>query len=244
MSLRAGLLALALAACAPLPQRAGIPTEWRPSPNFNERRPNFVVLHHTSNAAAERALATLTDAAREVSAHYLVARDGRIYQLVDEHARAWHAGASYWGGATDLNSASIGVELDNDGVQPYPQVQIDALLRLLADLRARLAIPAANVIGHADVAPGRKSDPDRNFPWRLLAEKGFGLWCEAQSGPPPAQFDDATALAALGYSVSDLEAAVAAFKRHYVPEDAEPGLRDADRARLACLLALKRVAGW
>src|SRR5512134_692290 len=126
-----GALLIAVAACAPLPQRAGVPVEQRPSPNFGERRPNFVILHHTSNDAAEPALRTLTDRLQKVSAHYLVARDGTIYYLVDELARAWHAGDSYWGGQRDLNSASIGIELDNDGQEPFAENQLTSLLALL-----------------------------------------------------------------------------------------------------------------
>ena len=102
-----------------------------PSPNHNARRPNFVILHDTSNSTVDRALRTLTDPAREVSAHYLIGRDGTLYQLVDESRRAWHAGASYWGGDTDLNSASIGIELDNTGAEPYSEAQILSLLDLL-----------------------------------------------------------------------------------------------------------------
>src|SRR5512143_1087954 len=174
--LRAAYLVVLMVAflwgCAPTPQRAGIPTEWRPSPNFNERRPNLVVLHHTGSDTAERALRTLSSPALEVSAHYLVGRDGTVYQLVDERARAWHAGAARWGAITDVNSSSLGIELVNDGEEPYAEPQIVALLALLADIRQRYRIPAANFIGHADVAPRRKVDPGRNFPWQRLAEQG------------------------------------------------------------------------
>jgi N-acetylmuramoyl-L-alanine amidase len=131
------LLLVAAAACAPLPPRTSMPVEQRPSPNFNERRPNYVILHHSSNDTAEAALATLTNAARQVSAHYLIGRDGTIYYLVDELARAWHAGESYWAGNSDLNSASIGIELDNNGEEPFTDPQIAVLLALLGDLKAR-----------------------------------------------------------------------------------------------------------
>ena len=179
------LLALVLGACAPLPQRAGIPTQWLPSPNHDDRRANFVILHHTSGDSARHSLRTLTDAAREVSAHYLVGRDGSIWQLVDERLRAWHAGESYWGGHTDLNSASLGIELDNNGEEPFADVQIVALLALLRDITTRHRIPANNILGHGDVAPGRKVDPSRHFPWRVLAEHGFGLWCEPPNTQAP-----------------------------------------------------------
>lgn len=236
----ATLLALTLAACAPAPQRAGIPTEWRPSPNHDARRPSYVLLHHTGSATAERGLQVLTDPAKAVSAHYLVAQDGTIYQLVDEGARAWHAGASRWGGVTDINSLSIGIELVNDGEAPYPEKQIAALLALLADLRERYQIPAANVLGHADVAPTRKADPGRNFPWRSLAAQGFGLWCEPPLPSPPAAFDAMEALRSLGYDLSDPEAAVRAFKVRYAPDDAVPELSEEQRGLLYCLLLKSR----
>jgi N-acetylmuramoyl-L-alanine amidase len=231
-----GLMATLLGACAPTPQRAGIPTEWRPSPNFNERRPHLVILHHTGSDTAERALRTLSSPALAVSAHYLVGRDGTVFQLVDERSRAWHAGAARWGAITDLNSSSLGIELVNDGEEPYTEPQIASLLRLLADIRQRYRIPAANFIGHADVAPRRKVDPGRNFPWKRLAEQGFGLWCEAPLAPPPSPFDAVAALQALGYDTVDAEAAIGAFKLHFAPDRSAPLLDDADAALLHCLL--------
>ena len=235
------LLLLALAACAPVPQRAGIPTEWQPSPNFNERKPNYVILHHTSDDNIEQALLTLADPLRQVSAHYLVGRDGRIVQLVDERARAWHAGASKWGADTDLNSTSIGIELDNNGAEAFPATQISALLRLLADIKERYHIPSANFLGHADVAPGRKVDPSAYFPWRTLAQHGFGLWCDSPLLPPPQPFDTALELRALGYDTDDLAAAVRAFKLHYLPQQTGSELDTEGRALLDCLY--RKTAG-
>jgi len=235
------LALLPLAACAPLPREpvgTGMPVRWQASPNFDERRPNFVILHQTSNDTAERALRTLTDPARQVSAHYLVARDGAIHQLVDERARAWHAGESWWGGLTDLNSASIGIELDNNGEELFAEPQIIALLELLTDIKARLRIPAANFLGHGDIAPGRKVDPSRYFPWRRLAQQGFGLWCDGPA-PAPAGVDPLLALQALGYEVGAGETALRAFRRHWAGDDASADLSDADRAMLHCLVGLK-----
>jgi N-acetylmuramoyl-L-alanine amidase len=228
-------LLLALSACAPVPQRAGIPTEWQASPNFNERRPNFVILHHTSDDTVDQALRTLADPLRSVSAHYLIGRDGNIIQLVDERARAWHAGESRWGADTDLNSSSLGIELDNNGFEPFPDAQISSLLRLLADIKERYRIPTANFLGHADIAPGRKVDPSRYFPWKTLAENGYGLWCDPPLAPPQQPVDEELELRALGYDTDDLAAAVRSFKLHFMPDEPASGLDDGGRALLYCL---------
>ena len=241
-SLRAGiaLLALLLGGCAQLHKYTPLPVVQHPSVNFNERRPSFVILHHTGNADVKRALDTLSNLVFQVSAHYLVARDGTIYYLVDEMKRAWHAGDSWWGGPIDMNSASIGIELVNDGREPYAEQQIAALLALLADLEQRYRIPPANFIGHGDIAPGRKVDPGVAFPWRRLAEQGFGLWCELPFEPPPPGLDDATLLAAFGYDVSNVEAAIAAYNRHFLGVESSR-LIDGGRGRLYCLVQKKRV---
>ena len=149
---------LAVAACAPLPpmQRTGLPVELRPSGNFNERRPNFVILHYTGAANAGHALRTQTDPLSMVSAHYLIGRDGRIYALVDEHARAWHAGVSGWGGNRDVNSASIGIELDNDGADPAA------------------AIGAFKLHFAPDGDPRQLTDEDRALLYCLLSKKREG----------------------------------------------------------------------
>lgn len=248
MGLRAGLLQgglwavlLLLTACTGLPVYTTLPVELRPSPNFSERRPNFVIIHHTTNETAEQAIATLTNPLREVSAHYLIARDGRIIYLVDELKRAWHAGDTYWGGNRDLNSSSIGIELDNNGSEPFADVQIGALMALLADLKARWNIPAANVLGHGDVAPGRKVDPSALFPWQKLAAAGFGLWCDPPYDPVPELIDDLTLLETLGYDVTVPGSAVAAFKRHWAPDDQAPALTQEQRGLVRCLLTKQRA---
>jgi len=228
-------LTMTLAACAPAPQRAGVPAEWRGSPNFDERRPNFVILHYTGEEDADHALAILSDPFRAVSAHYLVARDGKIHQLVDERDRAWHAGESRWGATTDLNSASIGIELDNNGTEPYAEAQVSALLRLLRDVVDRNRIPAENVLGHSDVAPRRKIDPGPAFPWRTLAQQGFGLWCEPPYPEAPDSFDAVAGLRAIGYDVADPDAAIRAFKLHFAPGDSTRELVAGDRALIQCL---------
>ena len=233
--LTAFLLASALTACAPLrPQQ-------EMSPSFDARRPNLVVLHHTSDSTLDEALATLTAPERKVSAHYLIGRDGQILQLVEEKDRAWHAGLSWWGGNTDINSTSIGIELDNDGEEAFANAQIDVLLALLAEIQQRYNIPRANFVGHADVAPGRKVDPSAWFPWRRLAEHGFGLWCDAPLPPAPEGFDLGLALAALGYSPVTPEASRRAFRLHFAGGDETlPG--EQEKALAYCLLS-KRVSG-
>jgi N-acetylmuramoyl-L-alanine amidase len=237
----AAALALLLGACAPLPRHATIPTRWVPSPNHNERNVAFVVIHYTASATFARARRTLTSAQSEVSAHYLIDRDGEILQLVDERERAWHAGESRWGATVDVNSASIGIELDNDAAEPFPQAQIEALLQLLADIRARHRVRAANFLGHADVAPARKSDPGPLFPWATLAAYGFGLWCGGPVAPAPAGFDPWLGLRAIGYDVREPAAALRAFRMHYLPAQA-PGAPIEDDAALIHCLAVAALA--
>ena len=229
------VLSLVLAACAPVAQRAGIQTQWQGSPNFDERKPNFVILHHTSSDSVEQALGTLMNPVRSVSAHYLIARDGKIIQLVDERARAWHAGESKWGAEADINSASLGIELDNNGHEPFADVQISVLLRLLADIRDRYRIPAGNFLGHADVAPRRKTDPSRHFPWKTLADHGFGLWCDPPFPEPPPAFEATLQLRAVGYDTGDVAAAIRAFKLHFLPDESALELTGRSRALLYCL---------
>jgi N-acetylmuramoyl-L-alanine amidase len=212
------LLVLAGCATAPAvaPQRSPL-AHWVPSPNFNARKPQLIVLHHTSigdSAAALRVLRT-RNSEGPVSAHYLVEADGRIDQLVDDGARAWHAGAARWGDMTDINSSSIGIEIDNDGESPFTEPQIQALVNLLADITSRLGIPRVAVVGHGDIAPGRKNDPSVQFPWATLARYGFGLWPDALLIPAPPGFDSLAAMRLVGYDVSNPRNAIIAFHRHY-----------------------------
>ena len=232
-------LLAALAACAPLPAGQGRGALWQPSPNFDQRRPNFVILHQTTNDNAATALATLTDPQRQVSAHYLIGRDGAVMQLVDEAARAWHAGESWWGGSTDLNSASIGIELDNTGDEAFAEPQIVALLALLEELRTRYRIPSANFLAHGDIAPARKVDPSRLFPWQRLAMAGFGLWCETPPPAAPFGFDAMLGLQALGYDIAAPAAARQAFRRHFTASDVDAELAPGEQALLHCLLQKK-----
>ena len=173
-----------------------------PSPNCGPRRggaqPDMVVLHYTAMPSAEAALERLCDPSAEVSAHYLIAEDGRLFQMVGEELRAWHAGAGCWGGVTDVNSRSIGIELANTGTAPFPEPQMAALEGLLRGILARWSIPPERVIAHSDMAPARKSDPGRHFDWRRLARQGLSVWPRpGTAAPDEAAFR--TALQAFGY---------------------------------------------
>ncbi len=174
----------------------------------------MVVLHYTAMASAEAACARLCDPAHEVSAHYLIGRDGVVTQLVDEEMRAWHAGAGQWGEITDVNSRSIGIELDNDGFSPFSAPLMDALEDLMPGIMARWDIPAARVIGHSDMAPGRKCDPGRRFDWARLVRGGFALGSAAVGDPVDAEAF-AAALDRIGYPSCDPEIRLVAFRlRH------------------------------
>ena len=148
------------------------------SPNFNERKvpPDIIVLHYTGMKTGEEALAWLCNEESKVSSHYLVEEDGRVFRLVPEERRAWHAGVSSWKGETDINACSIGVEIVNPGhefgYRAFPDAQIETVIRLLDDIRGRWSIENARILGHSDVAPARKEDPGELFPWRRLAEHG------------------------------------------------------------------------
>lgn len=207
---------LLLVACAAAPIRNPLAT-WVPSSNFDMRRPVLIVLHFTNQHSVQQSLRTLRTRNRggPVSAHYLIGADGHIYQLVADAERAWHAGPGHWGTITDVNSASIGIELDNDGQSAFAPAQIDSLLRLLNDLTTRLRIPRAQIIGHEDMAPARKDDPGALFPWRQLAEAGFGQWPRGELLEPPPGFEPWLALRAIGYPLEDPAATVRAFHHHF-----------------------------
>lgn len=226
-----------LAACAPLPPRNPLAT-WVPSPNREPRRPILIVLHATEQDSVRESLDTLRsrNGGGPVSAHYLIGRDGRRFQLVADQERAWHAGAGRWGTITDVNNASIGIELDNTGGADFPTAQIDSLLVLLDDLCTRLRIPRSQVIAHADMAPTRKVDPGARFPWRRLAEAGFGAWPSDAAEPPPPGFDPWLALRVFGYPIDDRAAAARAFRLRFRGVDGG----DLDDEDLRILHALTR----
>lgn len=235
-----------------------------PSPNFDQRRalPDAIVLHYTGMRTGEAALARLRDPEARVSAHYLVEEDGRVFRLVPEERRAWHAGRGVWQGETDLNAASIGIEIVNPGhefgYRPFPAVQIEAVIALIGDIRQRWTVPDARIIAHSDLAPERKQDPGELFPWKQLAEAGHGLWFEPAAERVAAltgllQKGDQgigvvvlrAGLHRLGYGLKpggdyDDETAttVRAFQRHWRPDRVD-GVADGEtRARLIGLLQL------
>ena len=207
---------LVLSACTVTPAKNPL-AQWSPSPNFDIRKPRLIVIHDTEMDNAEAALKVLhsQNSNGRVSAHYLIANNGKLYQLVADNQRAWHAGAGSWKGVTDINSVSIGIELDNNGSEPFDERQILSLIRLLDDLCTRLNIPRSAIIGHADLAPTRKQDPSKYFPWQRLAQAGFGQWPADNLLEAPMGFDPIFGLKALGYDTQDLSATVVAFHRHY-----------------------------
>jgi len=149
---------------------------WAGTTNFSMRRPNLVIIHHTEQESTGQTLRTFTKPETEVSAHYVIGKDGKVYHMLHDNLRAWHAGSGKWGNDTDLNSSSIGIELDNNGAEPFAEAQVSSLLQVLAMLKETYKIPAANFIGHSDIAPVRKVDPNAYFPWKQLAANGYGLW--------------------------------------------------------------------
>ena len=229
-----------------------------PSPNFDQRSgpPDMVVLHYTGMQTGAEALERLCDPEAKVSAHYLIEEDGRVYELVPEERRAWHAGVSFWKGERDVNAVSIGIELVNPGhdlgYADFPEMQVEALIGLLDAVRGRWTIPNGRILGHSDVAPDRKVDPGEKFPWKRLAQDGHGLWVEPDAAPgaPLALGDQGTGVFALQAGLTRLgydsapsgrfdahtETIVTAFQRHWRPERVD-GIADGEtRARLVRLL--------
>lgn len=202
-----------------VPRPAGTMGKWVGTTNFNLRKPNMVVIHHTAQNSCDQTLQTFTKTRTQVSAHYVICRDGGVQHMLNDYLRAWHAGAGSWGNNTDVNSGSIGIELDNNGSEPFAPAQLDALLQLLQQLKTTYNIPAANFVGHSDIAPGRKTDPSKYFPWKMLAEKGFGLWyADTARLKTPAAFNDLQALRMVGYSTRDSVAARKAFSLHFMQD--------------------------
>ena len=235
------------------------------SPNHDERMlpVSMVVLHYTGMKTAQEALERMCDPEAKVSAHYMIDTDGTVTSLVPEDRRAWHAGKSYWRGITDVNSASVGIELVNPGHEwgyvPFTDDQMIALMPLLADIVERYDVPRANVVGHSDVAPGRKQDPGEKFDWKRLHEAGIGLLVdpapvsggrflsEGESGTPVAALQ--SMLAMYGYAIEasgdfDMKTrqCVTAFQQHFRQERVDGVADSSTMDTLYRLLQLVLVA--
>ncbi len=231
-----------------------------PSPNFDTRTapPSLLVLHYTGMRTGQEALDRLRDPEAKVSSHYLVEEDGRVFRLVAEERRAWHAGVSYWRGRSNVNGESIGIEIVNPGhewgYRAFPDVQIASVIALVADIRTRWDIDDRDIIGHSDIAPDRKDDPGELFPWKRLAEAGHGIWAEWPPAPgaPIGEGEEGAAVFALQAGLTRLgfdlppsgrfdaatTVAVRAFQRHWRPERVD-GIADGEtRARLIALLRI------
>jgi N-acetylmuramoyl-L-alanine amidase len=200
--------------------------EMVPSPNHDMRtlQVRFLILHYTGMVSAAAAIERLCDPQARVSAHYLIDEDGRTIQMVDEQRRAWHAGQSRFHGIVDINSASIGIELHNPGhdlgYRPFARPQIEACVRLVADISARHRIDRADVLGHSDVAPARKRDPGELFPWDVLARHRLALARPHRLLADPGWTDGAFGLALerFGYDIGDPHAAIRAFQSRFRQE--------------------------
>ncbi|MEY4889529.1 MAG: hypothetical protein RIQ75_659 [Pseudomonadota bacterium] len=221
-----------------------------PSPNFDARAlpVSMVVLHYTGMIDGASAIARLADPEAKVSAHYVVAEDGQVVRMVDEAHRAWHAGRSWWRGTSDINSASIGIEIVNPGhefgYRPFPEAQIDAVIELLAGIMERHSITRGNVVGHSDVAPARKEDPGELFPWYRLARLRLALPRPTKNLMDP-HWSDAGFLLALerfGYDVADGVAAIRAFQRRFRPEMID-GIIDGECRAILLGLLLPKPTG-
>ncbi|WP_291403225.1 N-acetylmuramoyl-L-alanine amidase [Daejeonella sp.] len=198
--------------------------------NFGLRKPNYVIIHHTAQKSTEQTLKTFTLPRTQVSAHYVIGRDGKVYQMLHDLLRAWHGGAAKWGNLTDINSGSIGIELDNDGFETFSEAQINSLMEVLAKLKKSHGIPAANFIGHSDIAPGRKVDPNINFPWKKLADNGYGLWQDSiLVDSVPETFNHLEALRIIGYDIKNPVNAQKSFQLHFVQKEITGVLNEEER---------------
>jgi len=193
-------------------------------------------MHHTAQNSCEQTLKTFTLPRTQVSAHYVICKDGTVYHMLNDYLRAWHAGASRWGTNTDINSASIGIELDNNGAEPFPEAQINSLMEVLSRLKSSYTIPADHFIGHSDIAPGRKVDPNKTFPWQLLARQGYGAWYDTTNVQVPEYFDPMLALRVIGYDTRKPQYAFSSFRLHFLPNDTTRSFTDTDKKILWSLM--------
>ncbi len=220
----------------PSKQTVATARDWVGTTNFNLRKPNIVVIHHTAQNSCDQTLKTFTLPRTSVSAHYVICKDGTVHHMLNDYLRAWHGGIGRWGNINDVNSASIGIEIDNNGFEPFTEPQISNLLIVLDSVKKKYGIPAANFIGHADIAPTRKNDPNVLFPWKNLADSGFGLWwSDTTNVVVPENFNALQALRIVGYDVRDSVATISAFNRKYLQQDKTNSLDEGRRKVLFTL---------
>lgn len=213
--------------------------QWVGTTNFDLRKPNFVIIHHTAQNSCEQTLRTFTLERTKVSAHYVICKDGTIHHMLNDYMRAWHGGLAKWGNNTDINSSSIGIEIDNNGFEPFETAQINSLILLLEQLKSQYKIPTENFIGHGDIAPKRKVDPNIHFPWNQLAINGYGVWYAPDASKNlPEGLSIPMALSIVGYDVTDTTAAILAFKRHF-RQDSTVLISEADKSVLSQLVQRK-----
>jgi N-acetylmuramoyl-L-alanine amidase len=227
-----------------------------PSPNFGPRKDGkkikYIILHYTGTETAFEALRLLQggDPGHEVSAHYFVDMDGAITRLVDEEMRAWHAGKSSWEGEDDINSCSIGIEIQNPGHDfgyvPFPDEQVKAAAELCKDIMARHGILPCHVLAHSDIAPERKKDPGELFPWEELARQGIGAWPDVNDEDMEDASDIKNILTKYGYDQNlDEKILVTAFQRHFQPDKFltpdSSGTADDDTAKRAHALNRQKL---
>jgi len=205
--------------------------------NFGMRKPNTVIIHYTAQKSCEQTLQTFTKPATQVSAHYVICKDGTLHHMLNDYLRAWHAGSGKWGNNSDINSSSIGIEIDNNGVDSFSVAQLNTLYGVLAFIKKAYSIPTANFIGHSDIAPTRKPDPGILFPWKSLAEKGYGYWYADTTGTMlPVDFNTRYALKIIGYDVKDLPAVHRAFRMHFLGYNTPGELTEPEKKVLYLLM--------
>ena len=212
----------------PITDSTGLYNTFVGTTNFNMRKPNMVVIHHTAQNSCEQTLQTFTLTRTQVSAHYVICRTGKVHHMLNDYLRAWHAGTSNWGNITDVNSCSIGIELDNNGSEAFSEAQMKSLTTLLTTLKNNYNIPTANFVGHADIAPQRKNDPSRYFNWKQLATYGFGNWYDTTKVVVPPNYNTTHGLRLIGYNTTNLKAAIGAYKLHYNNTDTSKVLSPTD----------------
>ncbi|MCI2228684.1 N-acetylmuramoyl-L-alanine amidase [Polaribacter sp. MSW13] len=209
------------------------------SQNFNLRKPNLIVIHHTAQNSCSQTYRTFALKRTQVSSHYVICDDGTTTQMLNDLVRGWHAGGGSWGKNTDINSVSIGIELDNNGKEPFSYAQINSLVFLLQKLTKKYKIPMQNIVGHSDIAPGRKTDPSALFPWKALSDSGLGIWYDEEklnTVKLPLNFNSTFALKYIGYNTKNLKNAIYSFKLHFNSDEVSHELTEKDKKILFLLM--------